>query len=68
MCPPRVKFYAGSSRTTIAKCQIYLAVFNYKILNDLDDDKEQAQRSSNVRETLDKTGFSAILAVGYEEC
>jgi hypothetical protein len=38
------------------------------ILNGLNNEKGQARRTSNVRETLDKTGVSAILAVGYEEC
>jgi hypothetical protein len=68
MCPPRVEFYAQPSRTTIAKCQIYLAVSNYLILNGLNDEKGLARRIPNVRETLDKTGVSAILAVSYEEC
>jgi hypothetical protein len=64
MSSPLVEFYAETSRTTIAKCQIYLAAFNYLILNDLDNDKGQARGTPDVRETLDKTGFSAILAVG----
>jgi hypothetical protein len=68
MSPPRVEFYAETSRTTIAKCQIYLAASNYLMLNDLDYDKGQARGTLNVRESLDKAGFSAILAVGYEEC
>jgi hypothetical protein len=68
MCLPPVKFYAEASRTTIAKCQIYLAVSNYMILHGLDEGRGLARKTSNVRETLDKTGVSAILAVGYEEC
>jgi hypothetical protein len=68
MCLPRVKFYARSSGTTIAKCQIYLAVSNYMISNGLDDKERQVQTTPNVREILDKTGVSAILAVSYEEC
>jgi hypothetical protein len=68
MSPPRVKFYAGTSRTTIAKCQIYLAVFNDMKLNELYNDSVPVGTTPNVRETLDKTGISAILALGYEEC
>jgi hypothetical protein len=68
MCAPRLEFYAEASRTTIAKCQIYLAASNYLILHGLDNDEGEARRTPNVWETLDKTGFSAILAVGYEEC
>jgi len=68
MCAPRLEFYAEASRTTIAKCQIYLAASNYLILHGLGNEKGQMRGTPNVGETLDKTGFSAILAVGYEEC
>jgi len=62
------KSYALASRTTIAKCKIFLALFNYKKISALMGYSRGVEFTLIVMETLDMEGFRAILAVGYEEC
>lgn len=52
----------------MTKCHIFLAPFKYMKINILPKKCPCPRIVRYVMEMLDMTDFSAILAVGYEEC
>ncbi len=52
----------------IPKCKICLAPRNLLHISNLHEKRNEKKTADFVREVLDMAGFSAILAVGCEEC
>jgi hypothetical protein len=54
--------------TAIPRCHIFLALHNAMKTNILLETSTEEEKRLAVMEILDMAGFSAILAVGCEEC